>query len=144
MASESCVSPVLSLAAKRFTHSDRPLPPGAATRLFVAGWICSLASWLLIGASFTAITYAIPSGTPMPPLATGYAVSTAAISLAMVIGFASLLPGGAGIRELVLTTVLGVSLGPAHGLIAALTARLVFLVVEAVWGSFAWLWLRRG
>lgn len=135
--------PVLSAAAKRFVKSDQALPRDAARRLFVSGWLFSLTSWLLIGASFTAVIYAIPSTSPPPSLPYAYAVATAAISLAMVVGFASLLPGGAGVRELVLTTVLGVSLGPAHALLAAIAVRMISIVVEAAMALGAWLWLRR-
>lgn len=143
VASLPTLPPVLSRVAKRLSPARQALPPRVTWQLFVAGWVCSLSSWLLIGGSFTAITYAVPSPTDLPPLAIGYAVSTAAISLAMVIGFASLLPGGAGVRELVLTTVLSVSLGAAHGLIAAIAARLLFIMVEAVMALAAWIWLRR-
>ena len=65
------------------------------------------------------------------------------MSLAVVIGFASLLPGGAGIRELVITTVLAVSLGPTHAILAAIAARLLFAAVEGLVAVFCWLWLRR-
>jgi uncharacterized membrane protein YbhN (UPF0104 family) len=143
VASLPTLPPFLTVAAKRFTQSDQALPRHAARRLFVAGWLYSLASWLLIGASFTAVIFAIPTAMPMPSLPYAYAVGTAAISLAMVVGFASLLPGGAGVRELVLTTVLGVSLGAAHGLLAAIAVRLIFIVVESAMGLASWLWLRR-
>ncbi len=71
-----------------------------------------------------------------------YLVCTAAISLAVVIGFASLLPGGAGIRELVVTTVLAVSIGTTHAILAAIAARLLFATVESLVASFCWLVLR--
>lgn len=110
--------------------------------LFAAGWGSSLLSWLLIGASFTALISAIPSSTPLPALSQLYPTATAAISLAMVIGFASLLPGGAGVRELVLTIVLGVLLGSVHGMLAAIAARILFIAVEAILAATAWLWLQ--
>ena len=60
----------------------------------------------------------------------------------MVIGFAPLLPGGAGIRELVLATVLGTSLGTAHGLLAAIAHRVLSIVVESILAAGSWFWLR--
>lgn len=116
-------------------------------RLFLAGWAWSSLSWLLIGASFTVLVAAIPGfSTPNPATGPGmvelYLVCTAAISLAVVIGFASLLPGGAGIRELVVTTVLAVSIGTTHAILAAIAARLLFATVESLVASFCWLVLR--
>ena len=69
-------------------------------------------------------------------------VCTAAISLAVVIGFASLLPGGAGVRELVVTTVLSVVIGPSHAILAAIAARIMFAVCEAFVALCCWIWLR--
>ncbi len=86
---------------------------------------------------------AIPTSSELPSWGELYAIATAAICLAMVIGFASLLPGGAGVRELVLATVLGVSLGSVHGILAAIAARILFIVVEAALAGSFWLWLRR-
>lgn len=115
--------------------------------LFLAGWGWSSLSWLLIGASFTLLVVAIPgfsiaAGDDAPGMLELYLVCTAAISLAVVIGFASLLPGGAGIRELVVTTVLAVSIGPTHAILAAIAARILFAAVEGVVALFCWVWLR--
>ena len=115
--------------------------------LFVAGWAWSALSWLLIGASFTVLVAAIPGFSVMgadaaPGAVELYLVCTAAMSLAVVIGFASLLPGGAGIRELVVTTVLAVSIGATHAILAAIAARLLFAAVEGVVALCCWLWLR--
>lgn len=115
--------------------------------LFVAGWAWSSLSWLLIGASFTMLVCSIPGFSLMgaeagPGGLELYLVCTAAMSLAVVIGFASLLPGGAGIRELVVTTVLTVSIGPTHAILAAIAARLVFATVEGVVALCCCLWLK--
>ncbi len=128
-----------------------------SVKFFVLGWAFSLVSWLLIGAAFTFLVTAIPSaevasseitqeivpGVMQPRSLQLFAVSTAAIGLAMVVGFASLLPGGAGVRELVLTTVLATTIGISHALLAAIAARLLFIVVEAICAALAWLWLQR-
>ena len=139
---------VLRIVANRLIKdfaevSDRRIGWG----LFVAGWAWSSLSWLLIGASFTMLVAAIPgfavSGANAPPgVAELYLVCTAAMSLAVVIGFASLLPGGAGIRELVVTTVLAVSIGATHAILAAIAARILFATVEGVVALCCWLWLR--
>jgi uncharacterized membrane protein YbhN (UPF0104 family) len=111
--------------------------------LFAAGWGWSLLSWMLIGASFTSVIAAIPSANPLPPAPQLLAIGTAAISLAVVAGFASLIPGGAGVRELVLTTILGVAIGPIQGLMAAIVTRVLHILVEGLLAAGSWLWLRR-
>ncbi|MGB7325506.1 MAG: lysylphosphatidylglycerol synthase domain-containing protein [Rubripirellula sp.] len=136
--------PILRFVAAKVTKVDpATLAADIDWRLFFAGWAWSLLSWLFIGASFTVLITAVPSADPLPPIMTLYPIATAAISLAMVIGFASLLPGGAGVRELVLTTVLGIAIGTAHGLLAAIAARLMFIAVEAVLAGLCWVYLRR-
>jgi len=110
--------------------------------LVVYGWSLSLLSWSLFGASFAVLITAIPSSSPLPPPIELYMTATAAISLAMVVGFASLVPGGAGVRELVLTTVLGVSIGAGHGLLAAIAMRVLTIVVEVILAAGSWFWLR--
>lgn len=130
---------VVTIVSKRDDSID---PMNINWRLFTAGWAWSLMSWLLIGAAFTSIVAAMPSPTPVDWV-TLYPIATAAISLALVVGFASLLPGGAGIRELVLAAVLSIAVGPAQGLMAAITARIVFLGVEAVLSAIVWGWCRR-
>jgi uncharacterized membrane protein YbhN (UPF0104 family) len=139
---------VLRIVAKRlikdFTDiSDHRMGWG----LFIAGWFWSSLSWLLIGASFTLLVAAIPGisitgAEAAPGVVELYLVCTAAISLAVVIGFASPLPGGAGIRELVVTTVLAVSIGATHAILAAIAARVVFAAVEGLVALCCWVWLR--
>ena len=143
VASAPTLPPILKLVAQRVNRGNRPLTHAEAVRIFAAGWACSLLSWLMIGGSFAALVAAIPSAQELPEPVGLYAISTAAICLAVVAGFASLLPGGAGVRELVLATILGVSLGPVHGLLAAIAARFLYIAIEAAGGSIAWICLRR-
>jgi uncharacterized membrane protein YbhN (UPF0104 family) len=107
---------------------------------------CSLASalsWLFIGGSFAMLITAIPSFEPVPTGLTLLPVSTASISLGMVLGFASLLPGGAGVREYVTLLVLTPVIGPVHSLLAVIAARLMFILVETILAGFAWLYLQQ-
>ena len=153
-ASIPTVPPILRRVAARVSHTEsshleNDASPSNATSIsslqfFVTGWGWSLVSWIIIGASFTMLVSAIPTVADSPPSSGRlFAVSTAAIALAMVVGFASLLPGGAGVRELVLTTVLATAIGSAHALLAALAARLMFIAVESVCAAVSWLWIRR-
>ncbi len=147
LASIPTLPPILTRVAAKVAHRN---PAGkksqytiSSARFFIVGWAWSLLAWILIGVSFTLLVLAIPSPKSLPAPVILYAVCTAAIALGMVVGFASLLPGGAGIRELVLTTLLAQAVGPAHALLAAIAARLMFIVVEACCSGIAWLFLRK-
>ena len=85
---------------------------------------------------------AIPTGEILPPPLMLFAIATAAISLAVVLGFASLIPGGAGVRELVLASILGIMITPTHGLLAAVLIRGIHIFTEAVIAVGCWIWLR--
>jgi uncharacterized membrane protein YbhN (UPF0104 family) len=143
MASLPTLPPILRQVARRVTKMDGlDVRERINWRLFAAGWGWSLLSWLLVGASFAALVAAMPGPNPLPPLPQLYAIATAAICLAVVAGFASLIPGGAGVRELVLTTILGVSIGPVQGILAAIAARVAFMGVESAMAAASWVYLR--
>ena len=109
--------------------------------LMLRGWAWMILMWIAIGTSFSLILQATP-GTQIESFAMNdYLLATAAVAIAMVAGFLSLLPGGAGIRELVLSTMLAPRFGLAPALVAAVVARLVFLGVELA--ATGLLWKRR-
>ena len=109
--------------------------------------VWSAVSWTWVGLAMTAVMLAVPSSALTVPdfssgmamtksLASVYPVATAAITTAMVFGFVSLLPGGAGVRELVLIAIIGTVTDPTHGLACAIATRMVFLCVELVSAGF--------
>lgn len=85
---------------------------------------------------------AIPAYNGLPVGHELLTVATAAISLGMVLGFASLLPGGAGVREWVTLIVLGTVTDPTHALLCVITARILFIVVESILALASHLYLR--
>lgn len=105
-------------------------------------WFLALVSWGLIGLSFATLISAIPTFSPLPPPAELGAVATAAISLGMVLGFASLLPGGAGVREYVTLLVLAPSIGQTQALLAVIAARLMFILIETILAGLSAAYLR--
>lgn len=113
--------------------------------LFVESFIASLISWLLIGASFACLIEAIPTFELelVTSTATVYWNATAAIALGMVLGFASLLPGGAGVREFATLLILTPVIGTTHALLAVIAARLMFILVESVLAGVAWLLIQK-
>ncbi|WP_404310658.1 lysylphosphatidylglycerol synthase transmembrane domain-containing protein [Neorhodopirellula lusitana] len=139
---------------------------GITWSLLAVCCLASLLSWAFIGASFACLVSAIPSWHAFSDVGVGIeaasgagvvaaadtdwiellswtATATAAISLGMVLGFASLLPGGAGVREFVTLLVLTPVVGPTHALLSVIAARLMFIIVEAILAGVAWLDLRR-
>lgn len=112
--------------------------------LLVESGLASLLSWALIGLSFTYLIDAIPSfeSTAVESEWVRYTMATAAIALGMVLGFASLLPGGAGVREFVTLLILSPMIGPTHALLAVIAARLMFILVEAMLAGVSWVALR--
>jgi uncharacterized membrane protein YbhN (UPF0104 family) len=56
--------------------------------------------------------------------------SIGACAMAVVLGFVSFLPGGAGVREVVLSTMLTPIVGPVAAVAAAVWLRIVWLAAE--------------
>jgi len=52
------------------------------------------------------------------------------VGLAVVAGFLSLIPGGLGVRDTILMTLLAPTWGPTVAIISAVLLRLVWLVTE--------------
>ncbi len=108
-----------------------------------AAWLwCSL-SWIFTGLSMTAVVLALTPMQPDQSLVSLTLICSAASMLAFVAGFASLLPGGAGVREMVLATLLTPVIGPGLSLLAAVVARMVQLAVESVLAAAVWITLLR-
>lgn len=108
--------------------------------LLVSWWWCAL-SWAFTGLSMAAVVAALIPYQQIPSVIGLILICSAAMMLAFVAGFLSLLPGGAGVREVVLTTLLEPTLGAGPALVAAVLARLIQLAVESllavsVWGLF--------
>ena len=110
--------------------------------LMGCGWGLLLVEWFLFGGSLAATLLAIPGVTTEVVLQPDtICLVTATVSLALVLGFVSLVPGGAGIREWVVTTALGsvVGIGPIRALVAAILLRFVWLFSELVFASGGYL-----
>ncbi len=101
------------------------------TGLIVKGWGAMLGVWLMWGLSLLCVLQALPiaeqTTTNWPHLMLS---SLGACTLAVVLGFVSLLPGGAGVREVVLSTILAPIVGPTAALCAAIWLRVIWLATE--------------
>ena len=96
--------------------------------LIAKGWLISLGTWFFFGLSLFAILKAIPGKQPELsdiPLVVG------CVALATVAGFLSLIPGGLGVRELVLLPLLG-PFGHVKALASSMVLRFGWLIAECL------------
>jgi uncharacterized membrane protein YbhN (UPF0104 family) len=103
---------------------------GINLRLLLEGWSAAFVCWLFLGLSLWATLRAIGVKELNPIYELPRLV--AAVALAVVAGFVSMLPGGLGVRDLALVQLLSESCGPTNALVAAVLLRLVWLVSESV------------
>ncbi len=127
--------PPLFRRALRFLQVHRANPDidkaidGLNARLMGLGWLTISIGWLFFGLSLWATSQAIPSVESLPSLS-DLPLLTAAVSLAMVAGFLSLLPGGIGVRELIVIPLLEPAFGTVVAIISAVLLRVSWMVAE--------------
>lgn len=107
-----------------------------------AGWGLNLLGWLFVGTSLWLTVQAAGFANP-DRVSHEWIVCTGAAALAVVAGFASLIPGGFGVRDAVLLVLLVPTFGQAGALVATVVARLVWLVAEVVISIILYLAKRR-
>jgi len=97
----------------------------------LVGWACMLVVWAMLAWSLWATLRAI--GVPAGPIR-HFVPCAACVSLAMVAGFLSLIPGGLGVRDLVLVKLLVplMALSAGEAAVAGALLRVVWLVSELV------------
>ena len=95
---------------------------------FAQGWLAATISWLLLAWSLWAVlrSLGVEDAQPLVDLP----LLVAAVSLSVVAGFLSLLPGGIIVRDAILIEYLAAWLTPASALLAAVLLRLVWLMSE--------------
>ena len=127
----------------RFGHAAPMENSHYNVRLMLAGWGWMTLVWVLIGTAFWLIVLSTPGNQLAMSDWQGWGLCMATISLGVVAGFVSLIPGGAGIRESVIAVLLAPATGIGIALIAAVIARLVFLIAEIFGAGLAQWSLRR-
>ena len=96
-------------------------------RTWSIGSLLLTAGWLLAG---WAMLIVVDSVGPQASEWRHFAICLAAASLATVVGFVTLIPGGLGVRELVILPVLSTAFPPAQALVAAIIFRLISMSAE--------------
>jgi len=113
---------------------DRALG-GLDYRLMVFGWVINVAGWGLMGLSLWLTLRAIPTITTRPVELRDWPSLTACAALSVVLGFLSMVPGGLGVREYVVMTLLSGPFGVAAATICAVLSRLVGLLAESIFAA---------
>lgn len=104
---------------------------GPRLRRWAAVTLWYLPSWLLIGSATWAVARALDAGAP-------WAGVVAVTSLSWLAGFVALpAPGGLGVREAAFTFLAADLLDPGVAAATAVTARLVFVTVDAAGAALA-------
>lgn len=115
---------------------------GYTIKLALIGWAWNIVGWFLLGFSLWATLCAIPMETPVGSLSETWVRLTAAVCLAVVAGFLSLLPGGLGVRELVLDELMVEPFGRVAAIVSAVLLRLVWLVTELIISGILYGWIK--
>ncbi len=132
------VPPIFRAVVRRLPYvkshpAVAPAVRGLKLGLMARGWAAMTISWLLMGLSLWATLRAMDNVTDAPlDLASTLPLLTASIALATVAGFMSLIPGGLGVRELVVTALLVPTFGEIAAIVSAVVMRLVSLVSEVL------------
>ncbi len=118
--------------------------PRLTAGLLFRGLLWSAAGWILLGFSQLAVVRAFDRAGAERLLELGLGpVVIAGVALATVAGFlVAVLPGGLGVREGVLMSVLAPALGTQASVIAALALRLVWVIAELAVGALLVAWPR--
>jgi uncharacterized membrane protein YbhN (UPF0104 family) len=101
---------------------------GITFPLLASGWLAGVACWTLWGLSLWATMRGVGSDALEP--ITNLPLLVAAVSLAVVGGFVSMLPGGLVVRDALLLELLSPACGSASALVASVMLRLVWLLSE--------------
>ena len=100
---------------------------GLTVRQMAPGWLLLSLGWCLSGLSLWLVLKGLPDLVVSPQ---DYWLCLACVTLAATAGFVSLLPGGLGVRELVMIPLLSTRFDPAVVVVAVVAIRMVWLISE--------------
>ncbi len=107
-------------------------PPPISWRLMGEGLLLSGVGWILLGLSQLAVIWSFDEEAKAASLSL-LPLVTAGVAFATAAGFVvAVLPGGLGVREGVLMSVLAPALGADRSVVAALALRLVWVAAEVL------------
>ena len=107
-------------------------------------WSIAVIGWLFLGGSMVACLHTLPAEVLNNPYSLeDYPIVTASVALAMVAGFVSLIPGGAGVREYIILTLLAGPYGVVAATVVAILLRLIWLGSEVLLAAGFFILMRR-
>ena len=118
------------LQTSKFAPELRLSLDGLTYGVLLRGWIFYAIGWCFLGASLWATLKS--TGSDVAGLADSLARLTATSALAVVAGFLSLIPGGLGVREVILDRLLAPEFGVTQAIVATILLRLTWLMTELV------------
>jgi glycosyltransferase 2 family protein len=127
---------VMVLQVKRLNPQIEHAIHGLGWRVTFWGWALMLVAWCLMALSLWAVVKSIPGAAVKSD---HLPIVGAAVALAMVAGFASFIPGGLGVREVVVIPLLAPLYGNVIALVSAVLLRMVWLLAELVTSGLVYL-----
>lgn len=124
----------------RKSNSAARFLQGLNLNLMLRGWCLLTLGWCLNGFSMWLVLKGIPGA---ELVWADFPLTLACVSLATVAGFVSLLPGGLGVREVVMIPLLGPRFGVGTAVVAAIAVRLVWLATEMAGAGIIYLLAKR-
>ena len=131
---------VVMVGVKRADPEIESALKGIDLRLLLTGWLLNLLAWACWGMSLLMILRSLPDTTASW---SDWPLLTASVALAMVAGFLSLIPGGLGVREMVILSLLA-PYGGTVALVSAVMLRLAWLLTEVLCAIILYIgrWIR--
>ena len=133
--------PIFRWIASKLTKRPVEEFSGLNTKTMLSGWAIMSIAWCFNALSLYFVLSSFPDSSTNW---NDYLIALACVSLATVAGFASLLPGGIGVRELVMLPLLGPRFGPAIAIFAAVLIRLIWISAELLGSGIIYGWSRYG
>ena len=123
------------LGVRKFNPNIDQSLAGVDYRLMAYGWLHITWGWCVLGVSLWATLKAIPTITAIPVTLADWPVSLSCYALAMLAGFVAMVPGGLGVREWVVMTLLAKPFGAGAAIVSAVLVRLMTLLAEALFAA---------
>lgn len=127
--------PILKIVIRKLKSHEpaetlEPILSSIGWRSIGTGWLASCFTWTLITISLWATLRGLPDVGNLQFGIASFAQLLSSVTLAVVAGFLSLIPGGIGVREWVLDQTMVPTFGPATAIISAVVLRLIWLLTE--------------
>ncbi len=127
--------PILKMIVRKLKANEPPERLNALLdtiqwQSIAQGWLAGCVTWSLVTLSLWATLRALPHHATLSLDLVSFVHLLSSVTLAVVAGFLSLLPGGIGVREWVLNETMVPMFGETIAIISTITLRLLWLLTE--------------